>query len=396
MDRLFELEQRALGENAKLLGDSSLSHLRKYKYSGVDRSILSKYVLNAFWTWCAERMPLWLAPNCITLIGISSIVFCNFLVLVYQAGDLTTPMPRAVYLFIAFSFFFYQTMDNIDGKQARRTGTSSPLGELFDHGIDSLNCLWGALLMITTLSEGSGWAGVINLLAPTIGMYFSAWETYYTKTLFLDYLNAPTEGLIVAVMFHLTSGLFGPETLSESKIYGTDLPLGMLWTIPLPISVIALHIPSCVKNVYLLDPSAFTVGPLSSLWPLALLVISILVWCAGPESVILNSDVSQGHLFLFGWALSFTFGRMTTTIILSHLCHQRFPKISFPLVLLSAGAVFYGFLPMLGLNLTFISELTYLRLYFALSALYFFGFSHLVIDRLTHYLGIRAFTVGTF
>ena len=27
--------------------------------------------------------------------------------------------------------------DGIDGKQARRTATSSPLGELFDHGLDS-------------------------------------------------------------------------------------------------------------------------------------------------------------------------------------------------------------------------------------------------------------------
>lgn len=32
-----------------------------------------------------------------------------------------------------------QTMDNADGKQARRTGTSSPMGELFDHGCDALN-----------------------------------------------------------------------------------------------------------------------------------------------------------------------------------------------------------------------------------------------------------------
>jgi phosphatidylglycerophosphate synthase len=28
----------------------------------------------------------------------------------------------------------YQTLDAVDGKQARRTGTSSPLGQLFDHG----------------------------------------------------------------------------------------------------------------------------------------------------------------------------------------------------------------------------------------------------------------------
>lgn len=40
--------------------------------------------------------------------------------------------------------FIYQSLDAIDGKQARRTGTSTPLGELFDHGCDSIstgNCL---------------------------------------------------------------------------------------------------------------------------------------------------------------------------------------------------------------------------------------------------------------
>lgn len=34
----------------------------------------------------------------------------------------------------AFAVFFYLHMDNLDGKQARRTKNSSPLGQLFDHG----------------------------------------------------------------------------------------------------------------------------------------------------------------------------------------------------------------------------------------------------------------------
>ena len=33
----------------------------------------------------------------------------------------------------------YQSLDAIDGKQARRTNTNTPLGELFDHGCDSLS-----------------------------------------------------------------------------------------------------------------------------------------------------------------------------------------------------------------------------------------------------------------
>ena len=51
--------------------------------------------------------------------------------------------------------FMYQTMDNIDGKQARRTGTSSGLGELFDHGIDSLNCTLASLLETAAMGLGT-------------------------------------------------------------------------------------------------------------------------------------------------------------------------------------------------------------------------------------------------
>lgn len=33
----------------------------------------------------------------------------------------------------------YSTLDAIDGKQARRTKSSSPLGQLFDHGCDAFS-----------------------------------------------------------------------------------------------------------------------------------------------------------------------------------------------------------------------------------------------------------------
>ena len=47
--------------------------------------------------------------------------------------------PWPATLAAAVGLFLYQSLDAIDGKQARRTGTSSPLGELFDHGCDSLS-----------------------------------------------------------------------------------------------------------------------------------------------------------------------------------------------------------------------------------------------------------------
>ncbi len=44
-----------------------------------------------------------------------------------------------MYFFTALGLFLYQSLDAIDGKQARRTSSSSPLGELFDHGCDSVS-----------------------------------------------------------------------------------------------------------------------------------------------------------------------------------------------------------------------------------------------------------------
>jgi hypothetical protein len=42
-------------------------------------------------------------------------------------------------LLCGIGLFIYQSLDAIDGKQARRTGSSTPLGELFDHGCDSVS-----------------------------------------------------------------------------------------------------------------------------------------------------------------------------------------------------------------------------------------------------------------
>jgi phosphatidylglycerophosphate synthase len=52
----------------------------------------------------------------------------------WYCSDLEGKAPEWVYYLCAFNVFMYQTLDAIDGKQARRTGSSSPLGELFDHG----------------------------------------------------------------------------------------------------------------------------------------------------------------------------------------------------------------------------------------------------------------------
>jgi phosphatidylglycerophosphate synthase len=52
---------------------------------------------------------------------------------------------------VGMGLFVYQTLDAIDGKQARRTGSSNSLGELFDHGCDSVSM--GEITIVLVLAK---------------------------------------------------------------------------------------------------------------------------------------------------------------------------------------------------------------------------------------------------
>ena len=85
--------------------------------------------------------PMWLAPNLITLAGFAFIVLPHLLMIALYGNETEGPLPGWFCVFLGICFFLYNTLDNIDGKQARRTGSGSPMGMLFDHGIDAATCV---------------------------------------------------------------------------------------------------------------------------------------------------------------------------------------------------------------------------------------------------------------
>ena len=62
-------------------------------------------------------------------------------------------LPASVWYFGAFAVFWYQTLDAIDGKQARRTNNCSPLGQLLDHNLDQVSHIFFTII-ITALFRG--------------------------------------------------------------------------------------------------------------------------------------------------------------------------------------------------------------------------------------------------
>lgn len=119
---------------------------RYYRYSGVDKSPIARYILTPYWNYVTTLLPLWLAPNLITLLGLVAILI-NIVSIEILVPDFIGPGPTWMYWSFVIGLWIYSTLDNVDGKQARRTGlisyptfqlipgSSSPLGELFDHGL---------------------------------------------------------------------------------------------------------------------------------------------------------------------------------------------------------------------------------------------------------------------
>lgn len=298
----------------------------------------------------------------------------------------------------------YQTMDNIDGKQARRTGTSSGLGELFDHGIDSLNCTLGSLLETAAMALGTSKSGVFTALCPCLPMFFSTWETYHTHTLYLGYVNGPTEGLLIACSVMALSGIYGPGIWTEPivNIVGKDYLFGYdelvgdhsirdVWILIIVGSLLLGHMPFCVLNVVKARrKNNLPVLPVFLEWiPMAIYTISIGAWLYSPYSTLMR----ENHLVLFCLTMSLVFGRMTTKMILAHLTRQPFPYWTVMLAPLVGGAVL-GNLPRFGLpQITAELEHYYLWAYFLFATVVYFRWAFLVTNSICNFLGINCLTI---
>lgn len=70
-------------------------------------------------------------------------------------------------LYTVLCIFLYQTLDAVDGKQARRTKTSSPLGQLFDHGCDGINTLFFFIQMWQSFGQGANWGFISIYISAT-------------------------------------------------------------------------------------------------------------------------------------------------------------------------------------------------------------------------------------
>ncbi|XP_056293317.1 choline/ethanolaminephosphotransferase 1b isoform X3 [Pseudoliparis swirei] len=173
--RLIELPSPPLSRH-------QLKRLEEHRYCSAGRSLLEP-LMQRYWEWLVGRVPSWIAPNLITIIGLATNVITT-LVLIYYCPTATEQAPLWAYLLCAVGLFIYQSLDAIDGKQARRTNSSSPLGELFDHGCDSLSTVFVVLGTSIAVQMGTNPDWMFFCCFAGMFMFYCAhWQTYVSGTL---------------------------------------------------------------------------------------------------------------------------------------------------------------------------------------------------------------------
>lgn len=196
-----------------VLNDEDVESAKRYKYNGTDDSIFAKLFLRRWWDFCIGFVPMSVAPNLITFIGFLAEVL-SFAVSMGTSGFLAHPIPRWNCLLNGVALFFYQTLDNLDGRQARRTGTSSPLGQFFDHGCDALTGVFELMKFAATLGLGATPVTFYFVFLMGIGFLYTSLEEYVLHEFHLGVINGPDEGLFLIAVVHALATLVPQSVLS--------------------------------------------------------------------------------------------------------------------------------------------------------------------------------------
>lgn len=358
--------------------------LLSYSYKSVDLSPISRYILRPYWEWVTVNLiPLWMAPNLITLIG-TLFIFASFISAVYFSPELDEPVPKALNFVLAACLWIYSTMDNVDGKQARRTRSSSPLGELFDHGCDSLVTGMGCVMQLASLGLARSPFGMLAVFLAFWSFYLPTWEEYHTGVLYLGYINGPTEGILAFCVMYGLTGIYGPDLWKTILVadWTIEQVLGALFA----VSFVLFALPSSLLNVYK-SCRAKRESFISALFTLA--PFTSLSMCVG--LLIFKQDLTNTeHFALFMGLLTVLFGRLATSVIYAHLLNQPYPSLPAICVPLWLAPLF---LRLMKPSTASIIMKPFLSVYFVVACVEYANWVYHTVNSFTRFLNISCFSL---
>ncbi|EDV56156.2 cholinephosphotransferase 1 isoform X1 [Drosophila erecta] len=311
-----------------ILSAQQLRKLSEHKYSCFSASLLDP-LLQPWWNWLVSQTPLWLAPNLITIVGLILNVVTTLILICYSPNGVEAP-PRWTCLLCALGLFIYQSLDSIDGKQARRTNTSSPLGELFDHGCDSISTVFVALSACISCQLGHYPNWLFFQCFCAIALFYCAhWQTYVSGTMRFGRIDV-TEAQFSIIAIHLVSAALGPE------IWLTKIGIGsiQLWYGPAVTTIVCgllslAYVFSVIKAGGVGKNGSTVAGTsvLSPSIPLTLVVLPALIIAQKSPHNIFTEHASV-YILAFGMVAA----KVTNKLVIAHMTKAEMEYLDWSLL----------------------------------------------------------------
>ncbi|XP_047526503.1 cholinephosphotransferase 1 isoform X1 [Vanessa atalanta] len=299
----------------RILNAAQLKRLSEHKYSCTSASILDAW-LQPWWCWLVSKTPLWLAPNLITILGLI-VNIVTTLILIWYSPDARQEPPRWACALCALGVFIYQSLDAIDGKQARRTGSQSPLGELFDHGCDSISTVFIALgaCIAVKLGEYPTWMFFQCFCAMTL-FYCAHWQAYVTGTLKMGRIDV-TEAQYAIIGIHLVSAVLGSEAwATKFPPFNISLNLMSNYAVVLMTATLVFGYVKVIMKGGVGKNGSTVAGTsiLSPVIPFSLVVVPAFIIFQKSES-----HVYENHPALYILAFGMVAAKVTNRLVVAHM-----------------------------------------------------------------------------
>lgn len=373
-----------------IISEEGLKRIAAHKYVPGVYTPIDNLMNKHLWTPLSEFIPKSIAPNTVTVTGLV-IQIVGYSVVAYHCADFDAAAPSWVYIFAVFSIFAYQTLDALDGKQARRTGSSSPLGQLFDHGCDSVVTIFVAMLSAMTLHLGWSVRCVHFTMCMLLPFWMAQWTEYHAHVL-------PTSiaGFVGVTEAQLVSMFVTAMNVYDTGFWVRDLGIGTLpswWcgrqSCPIAFNdmfvaaqalLAVMGIAHCTQKVI---PAAMSRGTLG-LAMLQTLPIYMLTLIGFAWSVM----IPHMHPRLVLFTLGVSFSHMTCKMIvaaMSHTEYHLFQPILLPLPIIFAISK-SQLLPR--------HDEVLLGIYTAVSTYDMAKWVKSAIEEISQYIGIHTFRLG--
>lgn len=319
---------------------AQLDRLKEHKYKSEGRSITESF-MQIYWQWLVTKVPLWVAPNLITFIGLIINVVTT-LPIVFLDPNAEGLAPRWAYITCAAGFFIYQSLDAIDGKQARRTGTSSPLGELFDHGCDAISMQLVMVSVVCALGLQSYPLVMLSVCLLLLELTFVYhWQTYVCGVLHFNKLDV-TEAQFMHIAILLFSATFGSKVwLYKLPVLGYDL-MHVLAVVVYFQSLVNMAMAFHIIFTRGVGKSGSTVADTSVLSPAAAPLIAVVPVVV--SALYSPGSMLQTHAMLFISATCSPIVKNIITVIVSTMTKSPYPLLDSTMLgpLLVCANIFLG------------------------------------------------------